>query len=240
MTKTTLIATAMIAALLAGTGLATGQPTPPRTPNPSAEGSSAPSVGAPESGSPETGPIPGAEGSPSVSGPENPVSGTVAATGSPEAAESVGEGSGTSPESAGEAGGAAEAGAGSKDPGPVEAAEGDPLGSLGKLLEAIRSGHWRMAAALFLSLLMLGWNRARKEVGWLKERMSGDRAGAISVLAIAVVGGLITALASSSPLDYKLLLGSVWTAVDAAGIFLLVKRIWKPKDKADTASGEVG
>lgn len=104
----------------------------------------------------------------------------------------------------------------------------DPVGTLGKLVDAIRSGHWRMAAALFLSLLMFGWNYARKEVGWLKKRLAGDRAGAISLLALAVAGGLLTALSAEAPLDAKMLIGSLWTAVEAAGLFLLLKKIWKP------------
>jgi hypothetical protein len=85
-----------------------------------------------------------------------------------------------------------------------------------------------MAAALLLSLLMFGWNYARKEVAWLKERLAGDRAGAISLLALAVAGGLLTALSAEAPLDVTMLVGSLWTAVEAAGIFLLLKKIWKP------------
>lgn len=92
-----------------------------------------------------------------------------------------------------------------------------------------------MAAALALSLIMIGWNKARKESRWLKGKLAGDRAGALSLIALAIAGGLVTGLISSSELDWKLLLGSVWTAVDAAGIFLLIKKVWKPSDPPNPA-----
>lgn len=113
---------------------------------------------------------------------------------------------------------------------PVPPGEADPVGALTKLVQAIRNGQWRMAAAAFLSLLMFGWNYARKNQSWLKERVAGDRAGAISLIALAVAGGLLTALAAEATLDYKLVLGTVWTAVEAAGIFTLLKKIWSPKN----------
>jgi hypothetical protein len=110
----------------------------------------------------------------------------------------------------------------------------DPVGALTQLVEAVRTGQWRMAAAVALSLLMFGWNWLRK-TDWLKSKidLSKDRAGAISVLALAVAGGLLTSLAADAPLDYKMVLGGLWTAVEAAGLFVLIKKIWKPADAAE-------
>jgi hypothetical protein len=111
------------------------------------------------------------------------------------------------------------------------AAADDPLGTFAKMVAGVRSGKWRVAAALCLSLVMLGFNWLRKNVKWMKTRLAGDRAGAISLLALAVGGGLLTALSGSAPLDATMIAGAVWTAVEAAGFFLLVKKIWRPSDK---------
>jgi len=118
----------------------------------------------------------------------------------------------------------------------VARAASDPIGVVGELIKTARTGHIRMAAALALSLLMFAWNWARKNIGWLKKRMSGDRAGAISLIGLAVAGGVLSALVVDSPLDVKLVVGSVWTAVDAAGLFLLVKRIFKSKPEETAAA----
>lgn len=120
--------------------------------------------------------------------------------------------------------------AGPEAPATAEpATAGEALDSLGELVQAVRSGHWRMVAGLSLSLLMFGFNWARKNVKWLKGKLAGDRAGALSLIALAVAGGLLTSLASDAPLDFKLIAGALWTAVEAAGIFLLIKKVFKPK-----------
>jgi len=108
----------------------------------------------------------------------------------------------------------------------------DPMDMLATVVSAVRSGHWRMAAAAILGLLMFGFNWARKNIGWLKSRLDGDRAGAISLIAIALAGGFVAALTSGAPLDVAMLVGSLWTAVDAAGIFLLNKKVISPSDAA--------
>jgi hypothetical protein len=115
-------------------------------------------------------------------------------------------------------------------PDPVSEAESNPAGMLFDLVSAVRSGQWRMAAALALSLLMFGWNWTRKNVSWFKERLAGDRAGAISVLVLALAGGLVTSLVADAPLDFKLVAAGLWTAAEAVGIFVLLKKIWKPAE----------
>ena len=112
---------------------------------------------------------------------------------------------------------------------PPETAS-EALGVFMELVEAIRGGHWRMAAAFTLSLLMFCFNYARKNWTWLKDRLAGDRAGAISLIALALAGGFLTALFSDAPFDLTQVLGALWTAVEAAGIFVLLKKIIKPSE----------
>lgn len=117
----------------------------------------------------------------------------------------------------------------------AEAPEVDPVGTVTEIVRDMRSGDWRHAIAGLLTLLMFGWNWARKNVSWLKEKIAGDRAGAISVVAIAVGGSLIMTLSGEDPLSYKTLLAGLWTAVESAGIFTLLTRIISPPDKKKTA-----
>lgn len=116
------------------------------------------------------------------------------------------------------------------DSAPDSAADGDPVETGNAMIQAIKGGDWRHAVALFFTLLMMVWNWARKNVGWLKKRLAGDRAGAISVLVWAVVGGLVVALSDPGELGFALIAGSIWTAVEAIGFFVIAKKIFKPAE----------
>ena len=113
---------------------------------------------------------------------------------------------------------------------PQPVVEKAPTDLLGEVIQGARGGHWRMVGAAALSLLMFGFNWARKNVGWMKKKLAGDRAGAISLLVMALAGGLLLTLRSDAPLDFKTLTTALWTAAEAAGVFTLVKKIWKPAD----------
>jgi len=109
-----------------------------------------------------------------------------------------------------------------------EAAEKDPLGTLGQLVAAVRAGHWRLAASLALALLMVVLARVRDRIKWFR----GDRGGAALVGLLALGGALVSALSSSAPLDWKLFLGAagvMWTAV---GGYTWVKRLLWPKKES--------
>jgi hypothetical protein len=113
----------------------------------------------------------------------------------------------------------------------ITKASAEPVTVALELYKAAKGGNWRYASALMLVLLMFGWNKARKSE-WLKEKvdLSGDRAGAISVLALGLAGGVLTALVADAPLDFALFAGAIWTAVSGAGVFLVVKKIIFPGD----------
>lgn len=122
-------------------------------------------------------------------------------------------------------------------PAPVEApadkAEEDPLSTLGELVSAVRAGNWRLAIALGLGLLMFAAGKFRDKVKWF----SGDRGGAVLVMALALAGAVSTALVSSASLDWKLFLGAAGVAWTAVGGYTWAKRLIWPKD-ADPESGE--
>jgi len=114
---------------------------------------------------------------------------------------------------------------------PAAKVEADPAGSARELVAAIRGGNWRYVAALALAFMMFLLSRVRDKVKWFK----GDRGGAILVGILAVAGALSTALASSGPIDWRLLLGAagvMWTAV---GGYTWLKRLIWPADKKLTA-----
>lgn len=111
---------------------------------------------------------------------------------------------------------------------PVAAAEVDPLGTVDKIVSAVRAGEWRFVASLLLALLMVALSRIR-EIGPAKKFFSGDRGGAILVGILAVSGALASALATDARLDWRLFLGAagvMWTAV---GGYTWFKRIVWPK-----------
>lgn len=110
------------------------------------------------------------------------------------------------------------------------------VSTITKIVKDAKDGNWRAVAVGILSLFMFLWNWARKNVGFLKKKLAGDRAGAISLLVLAMVGGLLSTLASDVHLDAKTIIAGLWVAAEAAGVFLIVKKIFRPSDAADDAS----
>jgi hypothetical protein len=109
---------------------------------------------------------------------------------------------------------------------PVVSAEADPLGTVGEIVKAARGGQWRLVAALALGLAMFGLGKVRGRVKWF----AGDRGGAVLVLLLALGGGFASALATSAPLDWRLVSGALSIGLTAAGGFNVLKKIAFPKD----------
>lgn len=98
-----------------------------------------------------------------------------------------------------------------------------------ELVEAFRSGDWRLVAAFALIALMIGLRRVREFVPQLR----GDRGGAILVMLLSLAGALSTSLATDAPVDAKMFLSAVaitWTAV---GGYTWIKRLIWPKPEAE-------
>lgn len=110
---------------------------------------------------------------------------------------------------------------------PAEKVEQDPVGSAGELVGAIRSGQWRLVAALLLGFLMFALSKARDNTSWFR----GDRGGAILVGILAVGGALSTSLLSSGPIDWRLFVGSLGVMWTAVGGYTWAKRLIWPQDK---------
>ena len=113
------------------------------------------------------------------------------------------------------------------EPTPVEKAEEDPLGEAAEVVNAIKSGNWRMAAAGLLAFLMLGLGKVRHKVKWF----DGDRGGAVLVGILGFGGALSTALASGVALDLQLFIGAFGVVFTAVGGYTWLKRLIWPQDK---------
>lgn len=121
-------------------------------------------------------------------------------------------------------------------PGPVPdevpaekaaAAQADPAGAAGEVLKDLVHRDWRQAASGAVFLMMGLLARLRPRLPWFK----GDRGGALLLLLVSLLGGLGTALAAqASVLSGWFLLGSLWTAVGAAGLHAITTRLLWPKD----------
>ena len=122
------------------------------------------------------------------------------------------------------------------DPGPTAAAPAtQPAvapdaatfpGGPEELVQAFRAGDWRLVAAFVLIAIMIGLRRIRDKVPWFK----GDRGGAIMVMLLSLVGAFSTSLATSAPVDGKMVLSAVAIAWTAVGGYTWLKRlIWPDK-----------
>ena len=100
----------------------------------------------------------------------------------------------------------------------------DPIGVLGGLVDAVRSGQWRLVAALLLSLIMLGMTRMRTKIKWFR----GDRGGAVLVMLVSLCGALSTSLLTEAPIDFKMMLGAVGTTFTAVGGYTWIRRLLWP------------
>jgi len=115
-------------------------------------------------------------------------------------------------------------------PGPMPdevPAEKSEVDLLRDVVSDLRAHDWRQATSGVIFLLMAVAARFRDRVPFFR----GDRGGALLLLAMSALGGVATALlAEASVFSAWFLLGSVWTAVGAAGIHALTTRILWPKD----------
>lgn len=107
---------------------------------------------------------------------------------------------------------------------PGSASEADPLSAVSAIVEAARSGNWRLVAAGALALAMLALRRLRDRVALFR----GDRGGTVLVGVLALGGAFASALATSAPIDFKLILGAFGIAWTAVGGYTFVKKLLWP------------
>jgi len=112
-------------------------------------------------------------------------------------------------------------------PAPVLPAGDDVVGIIAKVVQSAKEGNWKLVTALLLMLAMAALNRVRGKVKFL----TGDRGGAISVMALSFLGALATALAAEMAFDLKLVWGAFTTALIAAGGYNWFKRVVWPEDQ---------
>jgi len=108
----------------------------------------------------------------------------------------------------------------------TEANPAKPVDTLRSIVQDARAGRWRYAASGALVLLMLALARIRDKTGIF----AGDRGGAILVGVLGLFGGLVSALASSEPIDVWLFIGAMFVTWSAIGGWTWFKRVLKPKD----------
>lgn len=121
------------------------------------------------------------------------------------------------------------------DPGPsvppppavTDPADATFPGGFDELVQAFRTGDWRLVAAFALIAVMIGLRRIRDKVPWFR----GDRGGAIMVMLLSLSGALSTSLAADQPVDAKLFLSAITIAWVAVGGYTWLKRLIWPGDK---------
>lgn len=105
--------------------------------------------------------------------------------------------------------------------------EKDPGGYAASMLDAAKSGKWRLfAAGLLIALVWAARRWGASVVPWLKT----DRGGATLVLVLALLGGVATTLADGADLSFALVVNSLSMAFTAAGGFAVVKKLLAPAD----------
>lgn len=153
---------------------------------------------------------------------------------------------GTASASVTDAGPAATASEVAPDTGPAATAPAQPAvvpdtatfpGGPDELVQALRSGDWRLVAAFALIGIMIGLRRVRDKVPWFK----GDRGGAIMIMLLSLAGAFSTSLATSAPVDAKMVLSAVAIAWTAVGGYTWLKRlIWPAPEIPKPEAGPDG
>lgn len=106
---------------------------------------------------------------------------------------------------------------------PATKAEADPFGTVQAIVNATKTGNWRLVASLLLAVLMLALSKVRDKIAWF----SGDRGGAVLVMVLALCGTLSAALATSVPISASLIFGALGVCWTAVGGYSWVRRlIW--------------
>lgn len=103
--------------------------------------------------------------------------------------------------------------AGVSAPDPVADAEGDVVGTVGKLLQSAKEGNWRMFFAFLIVVMMVALKYIKTTFGtdW------GKRYGAVWLMLITFGTGLSAALITGTPVTFQALLAIVSTAFMACG-----------------------
>jgi len=88
----------------------------------------------------------------------------------------------------------------------------------------------QLLTGAFVSVLMLGITKIRGAIT--------DRAGALSVAALALFGGVSSAVIGSQPLDSKLVEVTVVVLLSAIGGYTFVKKLAFPSDSTSSQKGQ--
>lgn len=116
------------------------------------------------------------------------------------------------------------------DPGAdgIGTSPSDPGDLLPSMLNAAKSGQWRLLAGLLLGVLVWATRKwGARLVPWL----GTDRGGAVLVLVLGLLGGVATTLAGDQPLSWSLLVDSLSMAFGAAGGYAVTKKLVAPSDQ---------
>lgn len=103
----------------------------------------------------------------------------------------------------------------------------DPAGTVRSIVEAIGNGHWRLAVAGALALLMVAG--VRWGAGLFG---TTDRGKAIAVMVLALLGVFSATLATSAPLTWGVIWGALGVAFTAVGARQWLSRMLWPADGA--------
>lgn len=157
-----------------------------------------------------------------------------AVAGSPEAPATPGEAAASEPAPAEENGAPVEA---SGEPSeaeadPAEEAAKDPLGTAGKVKEAVQSGEWGLAVLLSLMLIVsfLRWGSSKFEfLGFFEGKLGGY----ILVFTTSAGGMLLTVLGAGGSLTFTTISQAAVLGFGAIGGWETVKDIKNRKKKAE-------
>jgi len=113
-----------------------------------------------------------------------------------------------------------------KAPDTAEVKELDVGQILYEIVKDIRGGNMRHVAVGVLLLLMFALRKLRNKLKIFR----GDRGGSILVMLLALGGAFSTTLATSQPIDFKMVLSTAIMAFTAVGGYTWVKKMIWPKD----------
>lgn len=108
---------------------------------------------------------------------------------------------------------------------PADEVGDDPVGTLGEIVQAVRDGNWKAAAAGFLILLVWAARKFGNKIAFFRS----DRGGPVLVFLMSFAGALGTAMMAGEPISLKLFLTAAEVALMAMGGFVALKRIIWPE-----------
>ena len=105
-----------------------------------------------------------------------------------------------------------------------------------QMFAALTSSNWKHAGALALMLLVWGlrahvFDRLGKVGAWLQ----GDRGGVVSVLLAGALGAVASALMAGKAVDASLLGNALQMSLEAAGGWVAIRRLARPRDVTSPA-----